>query len=248
MKKEVLQTFISRYILGGEINKVKWKYSVVDKTLHTKGATDNRSFISDVIMHDFSDFGNEDLVICIGDTEKVNKMMSPFKDDVNISINRNGDRILGFTLSDADCECYCTAADPSSIEPMPKSLVNAIEWDVIVPLTNELITKFLKAQSALKDITTFTVAMNKKSQFEIVIGHITANSNRIRIVPQTDPEKNKLTGQPLIFPVKNVVEVLNANKDITGGVMSINSAGILHLYFKNDKYTCTYFQFCNKKV
>lgn len=247
MKKEVLETFIRRYSLGGIIPKVKWKYTASTKTLHTRGAADNRSFVADVIMSGFDDLGPEDLAICIGDTEKVQSMMIPFGDDVNIAINKNGDRILGFTISDADCESYCTAADPSAIDPMAKNLQNIPEYHVVVPLTEEFLEKFLGAQSALNDVKDFSVGMNKKGLFEVVIGYVTANSNRIRITPQTDPTKNKLD-IALSFPIKNIRGIFKANQDILDGTLSINSAGIASLHFKNDMYDCTYYQFANKNT
>jgi len=246
MNKEILETFIKRYTLGGEINKVKWKYTAKDKTLHTRAATDNRSFIADVIMNDFVDFGTDDVVICIGDTEKIVKMMSPFEDDLDFTLNKSGDRVLGFTMTNQDIECYCTAADPTSIDPVAKNLQDVPEWHVIIPLTEEFLDKFISAHTALNDVTSFSVGMNKKGKFEVVIGYTTANSNRIRITPPTDPIKNTID-VALNFPVKNVHQVFKANQDITDGTLSINSAGILRVYFKNNKYTCTYYQFCNKK-
>ncbi len=249
MKKEVLETFIRRYTLGGEINKVKWKYTAKEKTLHTRAAADNRSFVADVIMNDFEDFGTNDVTVCIGDTEKVKAMMTPFGEDINLSLNMgaSGDRVLGFTVSDADCESYCTAADPTSIDPVAKNLQDIPSYDVIIPLTEEFLEKFLKARNALKDVASFSVGMNKKGLFEVVIGYTTANSNRIRLTPATDPVKNKVEAA-LAFPVKNVAEVFKANQDIPDGKLSINSAGILQVYFKSDKYTCTYYQFANKKA
>lgn len=247
MKKETLETFIRRYTLGGEINKVKWKYTAKDKTLHTRAAADNRSFVADVVLSDFTDFGTDDVVICIGDTEKVKNMMSPFGDDINLSINKSGDRVLGFTVSDADCESYCTAADPTSIDPVAKNLQDIPDYHAVIPLTEEFLEKFLKARNALKDVASFSVGMNKKGLFEIVIGYTTANSNRIRMTPTCDPVKNKVEAA-LAFPVKNIAEVFKANQDITDGKMSINSAGILQVYFKSPTYTCTYYQFANKKA
>lgn len=247
MKKETLETFIRRYTLGGEITKVKWKYTAGDKTLHTRAAADNRSFVADVVMSEFTDFGTEDVTVCIGDTEKIKGMMSPFGDDINLTINKSGDRILGFTLSDADCESYCTAADPTSIDPVAKNLQDVPEYHVVVPLTEEFLEKFLKARNALKDVDTVSVGMNKKGAFELVIGYTTANSNRIRIAPTTDPTKNKLD-VALSFPVKNIAEVFKANGDIPNGTLSINNAGIARLYFKSDTFACTYYQFANKKA
>ncbi len=247
MKKEILETFIKRYALGGEINKAKWKYTASDKTLHTRTLTDNRSFVADVVMSEFTDFGTNDVVVCIGDTEKVKAMMSPFGDDINLTLNTSGDRILGFTLSDTDCESYCTAADPTSMDPVPKNLQDVPEYHVVVSLSEEFLEKFLKARGALKDVDAVSVGMNKKGLFEMVIGYTTANSNRIRIAPPTDPTKNKLDSA-LSFPVKNIAEVFKANSDIPNGTLSINNAGIARLYFKSDTFACTYFQFANKKV
>jgi len=247
MKKEILETFIQRYSLDGLVPKVKWKYTAADKTLHTRAAIDNKAFVVDVVMNDFTDLGANDLIICIGDTDKVSAMMKPFGEDINISVNRSGDRILGFSITDADCESYCTAADPTAIDPVAKNLQDLPEYHVEVPLTEDFIEKFRAANGALKDVDTFSVGMNKKGLFEIVIGYATSNSNRIRMTPATDPTKNTI-GQALSFPIKNVMAVLKANADITGGSMSINNSGIIRLYFKSDKYTCTYYQFCNKKA
>jgi hypothetical protein len=248
MKKEVLQTFIRRYTLDGLVPKVKWKYIVADKTLHTRAAIDNKAFIVDIVMKDFEDFGQEDLVICIGDTDKVEALMNPFvSDDINFTINKSGDRILGFTLSDADCESYCTCADPTAIDPVAKNLQDLPEYHVEVPLTEEFVEKFLKSRSALKDVDVFSVGMNKKGLFEIVIGYATSNSNRIRITPQTDSKLNTI-GQALSFPIKNIEKAFRANNDITNGKMSFNNSGIMRAYFKNEKFTCTYYQFCLKKM
>ena len=246
MKKEIIETFIRRYSLGGLVSKVKWKYTPTDKTLHTRAAIDTRSFVVDVVMNDFVDLGADDLVICIGDTDKIKSMMSPFGEEINISVNRSGDRLLGFTLSDADCESYCTAADPSAMDPVAKNLQDLPEYHVEIPLTEDFIDKFLKARNALKDINTFSVGMNKKGVFEIVLGYTTSNSNRIRITPQVDPLKNAI-GISLSFPINNIASLLKANEDIPNGVLSINNSGIIKVNFKNDKFNCTYYQFCNAK-
>jgi hypothetical protein len=246
MKKEILETYIKRYTLGGLVPKVRWRYKSGDKTLHTRAAIDNKAFVVDVILNDFTEFGADDVDICIGDTDKVKAMMTPFGEDINFSVNKNGDRILGFTLSDADCESYCTAADPNAIDPVAKNLQDLPEYHVEIPLTDEFIEKFTKGRNALKDVDSFSVGMNKKGSFEIVIGYATSNSNRIRFTPQTDPAKNSL-GQALSFPIKNVMEAIKANADIPNGTMAINNAGIIRMFFKNTSYACTYYQFCNKK-
>lgn len=245
MKKDNIETFIKRYSLGGLVTKVKWKYSASEKKLHTRAVIDNRSFITDVVMSNFSDLGTDDLVLCIGDTEKILSMMKPFADDVSVTVNRNGDRIFGFSFSDPDCESYCTAADPSAIDPVPKNLQDIPEYHVEIPLNEEFIAKFRSAHSALKDVDTYSVGMNKKGLFEIVIGYATTNANRIRLTPPTTPGKDKVD-KSFTFSIKNTIEALKANVDIPNGILSINNMGIARLYFKNDDFACTYYQFCNK--
>jgi len=246
MKKEILETFIDRYYLKGLINKVKWKYSASEKLLYTRAAIDNRSFVVDVNMNEFTDFGADDLIICIGDTERVKAMLSPFGEDLDFLINKNGDKILGFTLSNADIECYCSAADPSAMDPVPKNLQDIPEYHVEVPLTEEFMEKFKCAHKALKDVDSFSVHMNKKGVFEIVIGYTTSNSNRIRITPTTNVTKNTIE-KSILFPIKNIIEVISANESIPNGTLSITNSGIMQLYFKNDKFTFTSYQFCNAK-
>lgn len=246
MKKEIIETFIKRYNSGNLIPKIKWKYNATEKTLRTRGAADNKCFLADIVLNDFTEFGTENVDLCIGDTQKIEAMMSPFGEDINFSVNKRGDSILGFSISDNDCESYCAAVDPSAMDPMPKNLADIPEYHVVIPITEEFTEKFLKAKNALKDVEIFSVGMNKKGVFEIVIGYTTSNSNRIRLTPQTEPDKNKLDSA-LSFPIKNVFEVIKANKDISGGNISINRNGIIRVYFKDDKYTCTYYQFANKK-
>jgi len=246
MKKDQLETFIKRYTLGGLVSKVKWKYNPTEKTLHTRAVIDNRSFVVDVIMHDFNDFGDTDLALCIGDTDRLLGMMKPFGEDISMTVNKSGDRIFGFSIFDADCESYCTAADPSAIDPVPKNLNDIPEYQVEVPFTEEFIDKFRAAHSALRDVDTYSVGMNKKGLFEFVVGYATTNANRIRLTPSTSPDKNKLE-KALSFPIKNTIEALKINADIPNGLLSINNMGIVRLYFKNDKYSCTYYQFANLK-
>ena len=76
---------------------------------------------------------------------------------------------------------------------------------------------------------------------------LTSRQLNALLTPATDPAKNKVD-TALAFPLEYISEVFKANQDIPGGTLSINSNGIARLYFKSDKYTCTYYQFANKKV
>jgi hypothetical protein len=232
--------------LTGLIPKVKWKYTPADKVLHTRAVADGKAFIVDVVMTGFDQMGNDEIVLCIGDTERVVSMMTPFLGDINVSINKSGDRILGFSFFDKDCESYCTAADPSAIDPVPKNIQDVPDFHVEIPLTEEFVDKFKSARNALKDVETFSVGMNKKGAFEIVLGYATSNSNRVRLTPYCLPNKDKIS-VALTFPMKYLFYAIKANDDIPNGTMSVHNSGLVRLHYKNDKYSCTYYQFCKKK-
>jgi hypothetical protein len=246
MKKEVLESFIEKYSLGKVVTKVKWKYTAAEKKLHTRGNADHRSFVVDVVMSDFTDLGGEDVVLCIGDTEKVSKMLTPFGEDIALLVNKAGERILGFSISDKDCESYCTCADPSAMDPVAKNLNEIKGFTAEIKLDKDFVDRFLKARTALNDVETFTVATNKKGVLEIVIGYSTANSNRIRIVPPTVNGLDKID-KSITFPINNVFELLKANKGLEG-TLKVHPDGILHAFFKDDRYESTYYQFANKKA
>lgn len=246
MKKDILELFINRYHLNNTVNKVKWKYTVADKTFHTRAMADNKAFVVDVVLNEFTELGDADVVLCVGDTEKVKKMLSPFGEDIAMAVNRTNDRILGFNIADANCESYCTCADPTSMDPVPKNLNEVDGYTAEIKITEEFVNCFVKARNALNDVETFTVSTNKKGQIEFVIGYPTPNSNRIRFVPVLVPGLEKLDCS-LTYPVKNLFEVLKCNKSAEGTI-KIHPNGTMKIATKDDRFTCTYYQFANKKA
>jgi len=162
-------------------------------------------------------------------------------------LNKVNDRILGFTISDKDCESYCSAADPSAIPPVTKDLTDKHVYEIEVDLTEEFVDKLLKARMALDEVGEFTVKMNKNDKVEFVVGYSVANTNRISIIAPTVNGKDKFEGTPLKFPVRNIVEVLRANKEIEGGKLFVKAGGVLKMVYKNEQFQCTYWQFAQIK-
>lgn len=246
MKKETLIKFIDKYNLGDRIKMVNWKVTPSDKILRTRGEIDSRMFIADVTLKDFVDI-TDAVRIPIASTQKVKAMLSPFEDDLTITLNKDGDRIKGFYASTKDCESYCTAAEPSAIPPVSKDITDTIVYDVEISLTDEFVGAFLKAKAALNDVEEFTIKMNSKDQVEFVIGYSAANTNRINLVAPTKSGKDKLAGNPIKFPAGNVVEVLKANKEMGGGTAFLSSNGVLKFVYDNPQFSCLYYQFASVK-
>jgi hypothetical protein len=241
MKKETLIHFIDKYSLGEILRAVVWKYVAADKVLKTRGELPNRTFVMDVVMNGFTEF-SEDVRIPIVETPKVRAMLSPLQENITLTLEKNGDRVVGFIASDADCECRCTAGEFNAIPPAAKDLIDSHTYDVEVSLTEEFTNTFLKAKVALSEIDEVTVRMNKKDQLEFVLGYSVANTNRISILAPTVAGKDKLQGQPIKYSTDCLVEILKANKEIPDGKLHLRSGGVAKFIYKNDLFQCTYWQ------
>jgi len=245
MKKSTLESFIKKFSLVKIISKAKIKYNAADLILHARACADNLSFMSDVILKNFNEFGVDDAMLCIGDCEKFKSIISPFIDEFKMELNVASDRLLGLTMEDSDIQVYYAVSDPVAIPPSPKNITGLDNPEVVIPLTEEFIKQFLKAKVALDETAQFAVAMNKKGAVEFVFGYLTSKSNKIRITPKTDSVKNKLT-KGLMFPVNNLAECFRANSDIIeGGKMEIFESGLIRLSFTSDQFEANYYQFSN---
>jgi hypothetical protein len=246
MKTNLLIEFIDKYSVNGTINMVNWKVVASEKTLRTRGELDSKTFIADVTLKDFNDI-SEDVRIPIANTSKVRMMLSPFKEEVKISVNKDNDRVKGFSLLNSDCECYCTAAEPSAIPPVTKNIQDDYAYDVEIALTPDFVSSFLKARAALDEVDEFTIKMSPKNQVEVVLGYSVANTNRINLVAPTINGKDSFNGLPIKFPSKNFVEILKANKNIDSGVLYLRPMGVIKVIYNTPQFHCLYYQFASLK-
>lgn len=246
MNKDKLVQFIDKYSLNNSIVAVNWKVIASEKVLKSRGELNNKTFVMDVTMKDFTEI-TEDVRIPIGRTEKVKAMLAPFGENVSLTLNKNGDRVLGFTIADKDCESYCTAAEPNAIPPVSKDITDNNVYDVEISLTDEFVDKFLKAKSALNDVEEFAIKMNKNNQVEVVMGYAVANTNRINLIAPTINGKTKFDGASLRFPAGHIIDVLKANKEMTNGIMYILSKGVMRVVYDSPEFTCNYWQFAQIK-
>lgn len=246
MKKDTLIQFIDKYYLGNSIKSVSWKVVEEDKTLRSRGELDSKSFIADVILYGFEEI-TEEARIPIIDTQRVKSMLAPFGEEISLILKKENNRILGFSIYDKDCESYCAAADISAIPPVTKDLEKKCIFDLEIPLNEDFIEKFLKAKMALNDTEEFIIRMNN-DKVEFVLGYSNINSNRISLIAPTIQGKDKFEGGPGKFPLKNLVEVFKANKEMKDGILNFNkNENIIKIFYKNDQFQCSYWQFNVKK-
>lgn len=247
IKKDALVKFIDKYTVGDAIKAVVWKVVPEEKSLKTRGELDGRSFVMAVTLKEFTEIA-EAVRVPVRDTAKMRLMLSPFGADVSLSLHKQGDRLLGLTISNPDCESFCASAEISAIPPVTKDLTDNTTYEVVIPITEEFVSSFLKARKALSDVEEFTVRMNKNDVLEFVLGQSTPNADRIALLPPLTPGNDKLDGPSLTFPIKYFVKLLDANKEMDDGKIYICSrSNVLKVVYSDAQFECMYWQFARVK-
>lgn len=235
MNKNTLLTFIEKYNLGGAVPSVKIVSD--EKTLKTTFVTDDKTLAGTVTAKGVKLDKSE---LSVFDTDKLKTLLKILEDEVEVRLDKSGDKLVGLFLSDSNTEVNFMLSDPSVIPQAPK--VKEIKsFDVEIPIDDDFIERFTKAKNALADIDSFTLLMNKKGdKLELVIGYSEVSSNRIKL--EVKPTKGKDTvSSPISFNANYFREILNKNKEAKGAVFKIASAGISVIEFSTDEFDSTYY-------
>lgn len=234
MNKSELNKFIELYNLNGTIDSVKivsdgdgikTNFVSEDKTL--AGIV---SFSS--IKIDKGEYG-------IYDTSQLKKMISVLEDNIDIGVNKIEDRAVSWNVSDGSTDSTILLADLSVIPAAPK-IKEIKSYDVEIPMDDNFIDKYIKAKSALPDVETFTLLMNKKEKMEMVIGYSSINTSRIKLDVSPVVGKDKLE-KPISFNANYFREIVNKSRGHGGIVFKVAAAGISNIHFKSQDFDATYY-------
>lgn len=235
MNKSELLKFIDLYNLNGTVEAVKLVAS--DKGLKTSIASECKTLAGTI---SFSTLQIEDGEYGIHDTAQFKKMLGVLADEnINVTVFKSDSRAISLCVSDTSIESVCMLADLSVIPSAPK--VKEIKnFDVEIPIDGEFVEKFVRAKNALADVDTFTIMPNKKGdKLELVIGHSSINTNRIKLDIKPIDGKDKLK-DPISFNANYFKEILSKNNGVNS-VYKIAAAGISTIHFKTDNYDATYY-------
>jgi hypothetical protein len=242
IKKDKFIEFVDKYSFNNRLHSVTWKVVTETKTLRTRGELDSKSLTMDVTLKGFEEFG-EDVRIPIATTPKIKPLLLPFDDEVELKLNKMGDRILGFSISDANCESYCAASDISVIPPVSKSNIENATYSVQIDLSEDFVGRFLKARAALVEVDGFSIRKNKAGQVEFILGNSIPNSNRITLLAPIKDGVDTYNGNLIRFPINNIIDLLKANKEMPSGILSLSeNNGVIKIQYSNDQFDCSYWQ------
>ena len=92
MQKQLVDKFIRKYNLGGNIESVKWSVNDQDKTLKVAAKSEDRNTVVYVELTNFDgitdtiDFG-------VYETKKLRQLMGVFDQSFDVTVNKKGDEI-----------------------------------------------------------------------------------------------------------------------------------------------------------
>ena len=218
MNKQKLTRFISKYYLNGIVNsvilnskqnKISVRFVSGDKTLLGELEMDKWPF--------------EDAEVGIYSTDQFLKLLNVLDDDINLGIDKAGDKSISLKVTDSSSVVNYMLSDTSIISK-PPSLKTIPEFELGINITPQVINKF----------TVITDGVNTK----IVIGYATINTNRVTIPVTTTKVKDidNITFNANIFK-----EILSANKECESATFEISSEGLSKIVFKIDDYSATYY-------
>ena len=231
MNKQKLTRFISKYYLNGIVNsvilnskqnKISVRFVSGDKTLLGELEMDKWPF--------------EDAEVGIYSTDQFLKLLNVLDDDINLGIDKAGDKSISLKVTDSSSVVNYMLSDTSIISK-PPSLKTIPEFELGINITPQVINKFISGKGALSETDKFTVITDGVNT-KIVIGYATINTNRVTIPVTTTKVKDidNITFNANIFK-----EILSANKECESATLEVSSEGLSKIVFNVDDYSVTYY-------
>ena len=230
MNKIVLDTFIQKYNLGGNVNSVKWESS--GDTLSTRFISPDKSLLGELTL---TKQALPEFEVGVYDTPLLSKMLGTLADKVDFSLTEVDNTPVAFKISDSIMTSDYVLAAIGVIPDVPE-LKNIPEFSTLVNIDSQFINSFIRGKGALADVETF--AINPvDGGVEFVIGYSDINSNRISIKVQSGAVNMT---DSIVFNANLFKELLSVNKECSKATLQISDKGLAHIEFNVDDFNVKY--------
>ena len=230
MKKSNLLNFISRYHLAGATTSVKWE--AADENVACTFITDDQNVVGTITTK--MDLGNTELGVFA--TPQLVKMLTAVGDDIDVKVHDVSQKSVSLGISDGDVNMTFMLADLSVIRQVPK-IKQLPAFNVAINITNDFISKFVKAKNALPESENFGIQC-KADEVNFIMNYSSINNNRIKFnVDAVDMSDMDI----VCFSSTLFKEILMANKDMKTGKFEVSSQGLAKVTFEGDDYKSEYF-------
>ena len=231
MNKQKLVRFINKYYLSG---------TVISVILNSKGGKISTRFISGdktllgELQMDKWPF--EDAEVGIYSTDQFLKLLGVLDEDVNVSINKAGDKSKSLRVTDSTSAVNYMLSDTSIISK-PSPMKRIPNFELKIDMTPSVMNKFISGKGALSETDNFTV-ITDGTNTKLVIGYSSINTNRVTI-PVTTTDCGDIDN--ITFNANIFKEVLSANKECESATLEVSSEGLSKIVFNVDDYSVTYY-------
>ena len=231
MHKQKLVRFINKYYLNGTVNSVVLN-SKSNKLL-ARFISGDKTLLGELEMDKWQ---FEDSEVGIYSTEQLLKLLSVLDEDINVTINKAGDKSISLKVSDSSSSVNYMLSDTSIISKPPQ-LKTVPNFELKINVTPNLMSKFISGKGALSETDNFTV-ITDGTNTKLVIGYSSINTNRVTI-PVTTSDCSDIDN--ITFNANVFKEVLSANKECESASLEVSSEGLSKIVFNVDDYSVTYY-------
>jgi len=239
--KRIISNFISKYHLGGIIERVKW---VSDgESLKTDFINDSQNLVGKVISKKFKFPIGE---FSIYSTSTLSKMLGILENEVMFEVIKEQKTPTKFDIGDTAVDIKFNLADPQVIPNVPN--INKTEGDIHVELDEEFTTKFIKSKDAVGEEAFYISTQEGFTSPEVkfTIGNNTSNSVSFTACIEEGSPEIELNNIP--FNADLVKEIFKYNKHFDFGWLKINPKGLMTFAFKFGDLETNYYLVRNQNL
>ena len=232
--KRIIDSFISKYHLGGNIERVKWVSD--SESLSAKFINDSQSLVGKVISKNFKfpvgEFG-------IYSTSTLSKLLGILENEIMFDVNKEGGTPSKFIRADTSMDISFNLADPQVIPNVPT--INKMEGNVEIKLDEEFNTKFIKAKDAVGEEVFYVSTREGFTSKEVTFTIGNKSTNSVSFATSVEEGNKEVELDNIPFNADLVKEIFKHNKRFEQGSVKINPKGLMTFAFKFGDLETSYY-------
>ena len=171
MYKNVLERYLQKYSLNGNVNSVVM--DIKDKKANCRFKTQDNSMLGEVKLNKIE---LDDFKLGILDTAGLQKMLNIMDDNITIQVKKAGNKPYQLKINDSNVKATFALADLNIFEE-PPTLKKIPKWSLEQTLTNKEIQLFVKSKNALSN--TITIPLQNSDHSDL-FSHVLFNADIVR--------------------------------------------------------------------
>ena len=237
ISKKVLSEIVSKYSLGGHVEKVKWVVNE-DDSIVIKFINDSKTLVGEINYK--NTIGLKKGNYGIFNTSQLIKCLNILDGDILIETKSQNGLASKLNLADTNYDVKFSLADPAIIPKVPQ-ITNEDQPSASFEMTDEFITRFVKSKDALNDLPSFTIETKEGMTGNDLV--FTIGTDITNTIQFSVDELHEVTEEfeQIPFDSNLFKEILKSNRNYESGKIHINKKGLIELHFDyNDGFNTNY--------